>query len=214
MSPETMPRLWDISQTLDPATPVWPGTAPLAMERVVKISDSCPVNVSVMTLGTHTGSHADAPLHYLSDGPASADCSLDPYIGRCVVIDVRHARGRVTPADFAESLINRARRILFRTYDHFPAQIWDSGFTAMDAAVIDLLGLHGVTLVGTDAPSLDPENSKTLDAHQRVLVHDMRILEGLVLDGVDAGEYELVALPLKLRGGDASPVRAILREVS
>lgn len=208
-----MTRLWDISQALDPATPVWPGTAPLAVERIAEISDTCPVNVSAMTVGLHTGSHADAPLHYRPDGAASADCSLEPYIGRCVVIDVRHARGSVTTADFDESLVERAERVIFRTYERFPERHWDSGFTAIDAAVIDLLGGNGVVLVGTDAPSLDPETSKTLDAHQRVCAYDMRVLEGLVLNDIDAGEYELIALPLKLRAGDASPVRAILREI-
>lgn len=208
-----MTRLWDISQTLDPATPVWPGTPSLTMERVAEISAACPVNVSVMTLGTHTGSHADAPLHYRTAGAASADCPLEPYIGPCIVIDVRHARRSVTTADFDESLVKNARRVIFRTYDRFPERVWDSGFTAIDATVIDLLGRNGVILVGTDAPSLDPETSKSLDAHQRVSAFDMRILEGLVLDEVAAGDYELIALPLKLGGGDASPVRAILRKL-
>jgi arylformamidase len=107
-----------------------------------------------------------------------------------------------------------AERVLFRTYEHFPHDQWDSDFTAIAPAVITRLRAAGVRLVGTDTASLDPETSKTLDAHHEVKAGDMRILEGLVLDDVPGGRYELIALPLKIAGGDASPVRAILREIA
>jgi arylformamidase len=101
--------------------------------------------------------------------------------------------------------------VLLRTYERSPQGAWDSTFPAISPAAIDLMAARGVLLVGTDTASLDPQDSKTLDAHHAVRAHRMAILEGVVLDDVAPGDYELIALPLKLAGMDASPVRAILR---
>ncbi|RVT93528.1 arylformamidase [Sphingomonas crocodyli] len=206
-------RLWDISQTLRPAMPMWPGEAPFAIQRNAEISAQCPVNVGAMDTPLHAGTHADAPVHYDVHGLASADCELAPYVGRCVVLDVRHALGRVEPDDVDWAALGDVPRVIFRTYDTFPTDRWDSNFTAIAPTVIAMLREAGVCLVGTDAASLDPEQSKTLDAHREIQAGDMRILEGLVLDEVPAGQYELIALPLKIAQADASPVRAILREI-
>jgi arylformamidase len=207
-------KIWDISQTLRPSLPVWPGEPAVAIRRNAEISAQCPVNVGAMEAPLHAGTHADSPYHYDPQGAASADCDIHPYIGRCVVVDVRHARGRVIPGDVDWPALTGAERVLFRTYDSFPADRWDSDFTAIAPEVIARLREAGVRLVGTDAASLDPEQSKTMDAHHEILAGDMRILEGLVLDNVPAGAYELIALPLKIAHADASPVRAILREIA
>lgn len=209
-----MSRIWDISQPLHAAVPVWPGEPAFALHSHAVIGDGCPVNVGGMFTPLHAGTHGDAPLHYANDGASSADCDLDAYIGPCVLLDVRHARGRVEIADLDWDAIEGATRVLMRTYVQFPHQQWDSDFTAIASDVIARLGAMGVRLIGTDAASLDPEQSKTLDAHQAVKAADMRILEGLVLDDVPPGRYELVALPLRIVGADASPVRAILREIA
>ena len=209
-----MSRIWDISQPLHAAVPVWPGEPAFALHSHAVIGEGCPVNVGGMFTPLHAGTHGDAPLHYANDGASSADCDLDPYIGPCVLIDVRHARGRVETGDVDWAAIEGAERVLLRTYAHFPHDHWDSDFTAIASEVIARLGSMGVRLIGTDAASLDPEQSKTLDAHQAVKAADMRILEGLVLDDVLPGRYELVALPLRIVGADASPVRAILREIA
>ena len=209
-----MSRIWDISQPLHAAVPMWPGEPAFALHSHAVIGDGCPVNVGGMFTPLHAGTHGDAPLHYANDGASSADCDLDPYIGSCVLLDVRHARGRVEIADVDWDAIEGAERILLRTYEQFPHQQWDSDFTAIASDVIARLGTMGVRLIGTDAASLDPEQSKTLDAHQAVKAADMRILEGLVLDDVPPGRYELVALPLRIVGADASPVRAILRDIA
>jgi arylformamidase len=103
-------------------------------------------------------------------------------------------------------------RMLFRTFVQFPHAGWPSHFTVFGADAIQALAVRGVILVGIDSPSLDPESSKTMEAHLAV-PHEMRILEGLVLDHVPPGDYELIALPLPLAGLDASPVRAVLREL-
>lgn len=209
-----MAKIWDISQVLRPDLPVWPGEPKFALHSHATISADCPVNVGGMHTGLHAGTHGDAPLHYSNDGVASSDCELDPYLGPCVVIDVRSAASRVEETDVDWDAVAGATRVLMRTYDSFPHDAWDSDFTAIAPEVIGRLGEQEVRLIGTDAASLDPETSKTMDAHHKVLVHDMRILEGLVLDDVPPGEYELIALPLAIAGADASPVRAILRELA
>lgn len=206
-------RVWDISQVVRPGMPLWPGEPDVALSRTATISADCPVNVGLLRAPLHAGTHADAPLHYDPDGLASAACDLAPYLGRCVVIDVVDAGARVELTDIDWEQLGDATRVLFRTYARFPTEIWDSEFKAIAPEVIARLRGSGVRLVGTDAPSLDPEQSKTMDAHHEIAAGDMRILEGLVLDDVPAGAYELVALPLKLAGADASPVRAILREI-
>ncbi|MXO91196.1 arylformamidase [Pontixanthobacter aquaemixtae] len=204
-------RIWDISQKLRPDLPVWPGDTQFAHERTWAIGDGSPVNVSKLTLSTHSGTHADAPLHYAADAADSASCDLAPYIGECLVIDARGVGAEIDVADLPH--LDSADRVLFRTYETFPHDAWEEDFTAIAAETIKWLGVQGVKLVGIDTPSIDPQNSKTMDAHHAVLAADMRILEGLVLDDVPEGRYELIALPLPIVSADASPIRAILREL-
>lgn len=206
-------RIWDITQVVRTGMPLWPGEPPVDLRRNATIGENCPVNVGALDAPLHAGTHADAPFHYDAKGLPSADCDLAPYLGACVLIDARHAGARVEPGDVDWQAVEGAERVLFRTYERFPAERWDSDFTAISPDVIARLRGGGVRLIGTDAPSLDPEQSKTMDAHREVLAGDMRILEGLVLDDVPPGRYELIALPLKIAGADASPVRAILREI-
>ena len=206
-------RLIDISQTIRSALPVWPGDTAFALEPVWTIEPDCPVNVSRLTLSTHSGTHADAPLHYDPRGKTIAAADPALYIGECHVFDVRASRGLVRPADFDPEIAGGCERILFRTFDHFPHDIWVSDYVAIAPETIETLHRVGVKLVGMDGPSLDPERSKTLDAHHAVKRAGMAILEGLVLDHVAEGRYELIAAPLKIKGADASPVRALLREL-
>lgn len=203
--------LIDISQVLCAELPGWPGEPEFALRRHGELGPDCPVNTAAVTLSTHAGTHADAPLHYAAGGLDSAASPLEPYIGECVVLDVRGCGSVVTPEAIDWSTVARSRRVLLRTYDAFPHGQWDGDSTAVAAAVIERLGEQGVLLIGTDSASLDPQDSKTMDAHHAVRRHDMRILEGLVLDHVAPGRYELIALPLPIAGADASPVRAVLR---
>lgn len=205
-------KMWDISQTLRPSLPVWPGDTPFQLERSWRMEDGSPVNVARLTLSTHSGTHADAPLHYAAGGADAAALELDPYLGECLVVDARSAAGRLVEVGDLPPL-NGAQRLLLRTFNHFPHEAWQSGFTAIAPETIRWLAGQGVRLIGTDAPSLDPQDSKDLAAHKAVLTADMRILEGLVLDGVPPGRYELIALPLKIAGGDAGLCRAVLREL-
>ena len=204
-------RVWDISQTLRPGLPVWPGDTEFALERTWRMEAGSPVNVGRMTMSTHSGTHADAPLHYAEDGLDAAAMALDPFIGECLVVDARAAKGEIDVADLPH--LDGTDRVLFRQWDAFPHDAWRSDWTPIAAETVEWLSLQGVRLIGTDAPSVDPQESKTMAAHKAVLKHDMRILEGLVLDEVAEGRYELIALPLKVGGGDAGLCRAILREL-
>jgi arylformamidase len=206
-----MRKIWDISQTLRPGIPVWPGDTAFACTPTWAIGDACPVNVASFSLSTHSGSHADAPLHYSAAGKAIADVDISRYIGRCRLIDVTSAGPVITPADCEAELTGGIERVLFRTCAKSPQNYWDENFKAIAPETVEMVASRGGLLIGTDTPSLDPQNSKSMAAHKAILRRDMSILEGLVLDGIPPGDYELIALPLKLAGLDASPLRAILR---
>lgn len=204
-------RIRDISQALHPGLPVWPGDTAFAQARTWQMEEGSPVNVSALTLSTHSGAHADAPLHYAADAPDIASVDLEPYLGECLVVDARGVGALVEVGDLPH--LHGADRVLFRTFDAFPHYEWPAAPTAIAPETIEWLGVQGVRLVGIDGPSLDPVDSKVMLAHKAVLKHDMRVLEGLVLDDVEEGRYELIALPLPIVGGDASPVRAVLRDL-
>ncbi len=172
---------------------------------------ACPVNVGRVTLSPHTGAHADAPLHYARDGVAIGDVPLDAYLGPARVIHCIGARPLVEPHHLEGTLDGLPPRVLLRTYTRAPIEQWDSAFCAIAPATIAMLAQRGVRLIGIDTPSIDPQESKTMDAHRAVHAAGMAILEGLVLDRVPAGDYELIALPLRFAALDASPVRAVLR---
>ena len=205
--------LYDITQTLGPDTPMWPGDTPFGTARTWSYGPGCPVNVSRFEASTHAGTHADAPLHYDPEGASIEAVALLPYVGVARLIDLRGCGPVVTPDMVAPALDTPCARLLVRTYDRFPHHRWEPAFTTVAAATIALLAAKGVVLIGIDSPSLDPQESKSMDAHLAVRAAGMAILEGLVLDDVPAGDYELIALPLKLAGLDAAPVRAILRDL-
>jgi arylformamidase len=207
-------KLIDISPPLDTNTPIWPGDTPVGIERVWRIEAGSPVNVARLTLSPHTGSHADAPLHYDVNGAAIGEVDLETYLGPCRVINCVGATPLVTPAHIVEFLDRLPSRVLLRTYEVAPLDAWDASFCAVAPETIELLASLGVKLIGIDTPSLDPQESKTMDSHLRIRANKMAILEGLVLDAAPAGDYELIALPLKFSTLDASPVRAVLRSLS
>lgn len=204
-------KLWDISQKLHPGLPVWPGDTAFEQARTWQMEEGSPVNVSALTLSTHSGAHADAPLHYSQEAPDIASVDLEPYLGECLVIDARGVGHEIEVADLPH--LHSADRVLFRTFDTFPHRDWVEDTTAIAPETIEWLAVQGVKLVGIDGPSIDPQSSKDMLAHKAVLKHDIRVLEGLVLDDVPEGRYELIALPLPIVRGDASPVRAVLREL-
>lgn len=206
-------RLWDISPPVHAGTPVFPGDTPYQQRWAASIGPSCPVNVGELTLSPHVGAHADAPLHYDPDGAAIGAVDLAPYLGPCRVVHAIGCGPLVTWAHLAHSLDGLPPRLLVRTYARMPVDRWDPQLAAYAPDTVERLAALGVRLIGIDTASIDPADSKTLDSHQLIRRHDMRVLENLVLDDVPEGDYELIALPLKLTTADASPVRAVLREL-
>lgn len=204
---------YDISQTLRPGLPVWPGDTAFDLKRTWAMGPGVPVNVSALTFSTHSGSHADAPFHYDAEGKTIDAVDPNIYLGAAQIVDARKAKGLVTSEHVLPQLQAGVARVLIRTYETAPQQNWDADFAAVDPTLIDALADRGVKLIGVDTPSLDPQTSKTMAAHLTVARRGLAILEGLVLDAVPFGLYELIALPLKIAGADSSPVRAVLRSL-
>ena len=208
-----MKRLWDISPPIAADSPLFPGDTGYSQQWTAQIGPGCPVNISAMTMSPHIGAHADAPLHYGPGAASIGDVVLEPYLGPCRVMHTIGCGALVKP-EHLRALISADMppRVLVRTCTKAPTA-WSPEFAAFAPETIAWLASLGVLLVGIDSQSVDPADSKTLDSHQQLLKHNVRELENLVLDDVPAGDYELIALPLKLTTADASPVRAVLREL-
>jgi len=207
-------RLWDISPPVQTGTPVFPGDTPFALAWAARIGPGCPVNVGSLTLSPHTGAHADAPLHYDDAGAAIGLVDLDPYLGRCRVIHAIACGPLIEWRHLAHALVCPPPRVLVRTCRQAPVGHWEPDFAAFAPETVERLADLGVKLIGIDTASIDPAASKTLESHQAIRRRDLRVLENLVLDDVPEGDYELIALPLKLTSADASPVRAVLRQLA
>ena len=207
-------RMWDISPPVHAGAPVFPGDTAYRQQWVATIAPGCPVNVSAITLSPHIGAHADAPLHYDPEGAPIGLVDLEPYLGRCRVVHAI-ARGPLVKAEHLAHALGEdlPARVLVRTYASMPQDRFDDDLPAFDPALVELLADRGVKLVGIDSASVDPAASKELASHQVLRRRAIRVLENLVLDEVPEGDYELIALPLKLVTADASPVRAVLREL-
>jgi arylformamidase len=205
------PEIYDISPVLSERTAVFPQDVPYSREPTLDF-DSGDKNLLVSSIRTtvHLGAHTDAPNHYDAKGASIDERSLGYYLGPCQVISVRVKRGaRIRPADLADTRV-AASRVLFRTGSFPRPDDWNHDFNALSPELVDQLASQQVVLVGIDTPSIDLADDKVLESHQAAARHDMAILEGVVLTDVPDGIYTLVALPLRLQGADASPVRAVL----
>jgi arylformamidase len=203
--------LIDISPIIDSRIHVWPGDTPFAHTINLDIAQGANITLSHIQTTVHVGAHADAPNHYVAGGEDIASRRLDLYLGLCNVVTVAVGRGeRIYPEDVDVTGITAAR-VLFRTGTFPDPYAWNDDFASLSPELVHALHERGVILAGIDTPSVDPFGSKELEAHQALAEHDMAPLEGLLLEGVPDGEYELIALPLRLRYADASPVRAVLR---
>ena len=205
-----MPRIIDITPPIGQSIAVWPGDTSYQLRWVARMDQGASCNVSSITTTPHLGAHADGPLHFLPDGPPIGAVDLEPYLGRCRVVDVTGVSAVTADAVFGMDLAG-AERLLFKT-GTFPDPLqWNPDFAYLDPEFVRLLGKRKVRLVGIDTPSVDPFDSKTLPAHHVLVEMGMRNLEGLDLSAVAPGDYELIALPLRLADADSSPVRAVLR---
>ena len=205
-----MARIYDITRTITADVAEWPGDTPFAQKWVSRMERGDSVNVTALTLSPHTGTHADAPLHYNTAGLPIGEVPLDVYIGRATVVEI-DTTAAVMPAHLAAVDLRNVVRLLIKTAASLrPTERWDEEFAYLAPETAALLGESGVRLFGTDAPSVDPMHSKTLAAHHTLDRHNVYILESLALADVPPGDYELIALPLKLTV-DGSPIRAVLR---
>lgn len=204
------PVYFDISPAVSPALGVFPGDVPFQRRVSLDFANGEHLLLSSITTTLHLGAHADAPNHY-KPGEVGIDLRhLGYYMGKAQVISAPVERGaRVRLEDLKGTPI-QAPRILFKTGSFPDPNRWNDDFAAMDPALIETMAQRGVRLIGIDTPSIDPQDSKLLEAHQVIARNDMAILEGLCLNDVPDGLYTLIALPLRLQGADASPVRAIL----
>ncbi|MCH7595920.1 MAG: cyclase family protein [Planctomycetes bacterium] len=214
--------LYDITPSISESLAVWPGDTPPSREVLLDMQKGDSLTLSTLRATVHLGAHADAPSHYGKDACPIDRQPLETYLGPCLVVKVNVPRGVCVDIDAWESGLHALRaegdpvescapRVLLATGTFPDPNQFNEDFAAISPELIDHLHGQGVQLVGIDTPSVDLFESKELPAHRRVLRQKMAILEGLVLAEVPPGMYELIALPLKLVGFDASPVRAVLR---
>ncbi|HLQ39016.1 MAG TPA: arylformamidase [Planctomycetota bacterium] len=208
-------RIWDVSEPIEPASATFPGDTPFTQQWALRIERGESCNVSSICMSVHLGTHTDAPLHFEVAGDDIAAVDLRKYIGRCRVIDVRgEGRPALVPVRLlTPELLRGAERLLLRTRSTHDHRVFDPDFTAVGPDAARALVAAGIVLVGIDTPSIDHASSKELDGHHALYAGGVAILENLDLSRVPAGDYELIALPLRIVAGDSSPVRAILREL-
>lgn len=199
----------DISPLVDESIAVWPGDSPYRAEDLLRIEEGAAVHLSTITLSCHTGAHADAPGHFVAGREGIDEVPLEAYLGPCRLIDVAPADHAVRPADLEG--VDVAERMILRTGCGTDRSVFPDPLTCLTVELIEFLAEHGVVLIGLDSPSVDRFDSKDLPCHRALGRHGIANLENLALEGVPTGRYELIALPLKLKGRDASPVRAVLR---
>lgn len=202
--------LYDVTRTISPQIAVWPGDTPYSHRWTMRIDAGDAANVSTLTMSAHTGTHVDAHYHYAEEGAVLSAMPLDIHIGPATVVELG-ARGELRPEHFAGVELGRIKRLLIKTHASLRRDdAWEEDFPYLSVAAAELLGQAGVRLFGTDAPSVDPQHSKTMDAHRALYRGNVAILENLQLRDVPPGDYELIALPLKVEL-DGGPVRAVLR---
>jgi arylformamidase len=208
------PNLRDISVTLNPDTPEWPGDTPFTCGWASLIGAGASVNVSSFASSPHVGTHADAPLHVREGWSGSHELSLDAFYGPAIVVDVSNLTKEIEMEDLEKiQSLPFVERLLLRTGRTIASGAFPEDWpTLSEACVRTLLG-RGLRLLGVDAPSVDPRESKNLPVHNMIFAGNAAILENLDLRRVTPTMYELIAFPLKLMALDAAPVRAVLRQI-
>jgi arylformamidase len=208
-------QTYDISLTVSPSLPVWPGDPSIEFERTSEIEKGDIANVTRMNMGVHTGTHVDAPFHFLGGKtPTVEKLSLKTLTGRAYVL---HLPDEIDAIDRkileAMDVPPRTRRLLFRTRNSKkwadPSRIFNKDFVAVTADGAEFLVEHGVKLVGVDYLSVAPFDIPR-PTHEILLKAGVVIVEGLDLSQISQGRYALYCLPLKLAGCDGAPARAIL----
>jgi arylformamidase len=207
--------LIDISLSLRAGLAEWPGDTPFTCGLTWAIAQGSSVNVSSLTMSPHVGTHADAPFHVGDALPTVEQLALDAFVGPAHVIDVRHVDQLITLAHVEQaSGTDGLERLLLRTGRTIATGPFPDRWPVLTEDCARALLSRGLRLLGVDAPSVDERESKTLPVHRALFEGGAAILENLDLERAPPGRYELLAFPMKLAGGDAAPVRAVLRTTS
>jgi arylformamidase len=201
----------DISMTLTNDIGIWPGDTPFTFQLSFTKEQTKSVNIGEFSTSVHTGTHLDAPFHYENTGKKVHELDVSLFIGPATVVDVR-GHTMIGRKELEKFNLDGVTRLLLRSFDRKDQQFPDS-FPVLREDVGPFLKEKGIHLIGTDCPSIDPVDSKSVSAHHSLHQNGVYILENLVLKDVTPGKYELIALPLSIYGGDASPVRAVIRKL-
>ncbi|CRK82839.1 arylformamidase [Neobacillus massiliamazoniensis] len=202
----------DISQRLDKEVAVWPGDTPFRYEVIWSKEESGSVNVGQIKMSIHTGTHIDAPFHFDNNGKKVIDLDINLYIGKARVVHLPNIKS-IGVNELSKLDLAGVTRLLIRTDTWKNRYLFPESIPPLEPELAAYLAKLGVRLIGLDLPSVDPLDSKELSAHHELTHNGIHILEGLVLDEVQPGDYELAALPLPLVDADGSPVRAVLRKI-
>jgi arylformamidase len=211
-----MRTIWDISRPLTNDLAPWPGDTPFRYELSWYLSETCPVNVGATIMSVHTGTHADAPFHFTGKGAAIDNVPLENYIGPAIVIDLvgkfsdTQMSIAIAELEHARLQIAETRRVLLKTNCFTDSKRFPDWIPVLTPAAIAWLRQLRVVLLGVDVPSVDPIEAKVLANHYALADGNISIVESLDLSEVESGVYQFAALPLKIVGGDAAPVRALL----
>lgn len=206
-------RTYDITEPLAPGMPTWPGEPGPRLRTIKAIGvEGEPARVSVLEIGTHCGTHIDAPCHLLQDAGGVETLPLDALVGPCQVVAIG-GTSPIEPEQLKSVVTSGVRRVLLKTRRtaSLGDQLTSGQFSALSPAAAHWLADAGLRLVGIDTPSVDPFDADPLDAHLILLRAGTVILEGIDLRAVPCGAYDLTALPLRLVGADGAPARVVLR---
>ncbi|MEH7381156.1 arylformamidase [Bacillus sp. JJ1533] len=205
-------KIIDISQPLGLATKEWPGDTPFEYALSWSIEEGSTVNVGKIKTSTHIGTHIDAPYHFDNNGGKVHELELDLYVGKARVVEVS-GKKEIGVEDLKGIDLDGIKRLLIRTNSWNNRNQFPTSISSLKPEVASFLAGKGIQLIGVDTPSVDQLDSKDLQAHHHLHKHGIYILEGIVLDDVEPGDYELIALPLAIEGADGSPVRAVLKRI-
>jgi len=211
-------KLYDVSVLFSDELPVWPGDPGISMKRTSSLDRGDNANVTQINMGVHTGTHIDAPFHFEPDGKTIDQLPIETLIGPCHVVEMLGVKESIGLSELEKLDLEGVVRILFKTRN---SKWWEKGekefqrdFVHISEQGAKFLIEQGVKLVGIDYLSIERFGSPDHATHHLLLRSQVIIIEGLNLSGVAIGEYELIALPLKLKGADGAPARVVLREIS
>jgi arylformamidase len=207
-----MTKIIDVTVPLSAELPTFPGDPSFRLESTHRLQDGGAYNVAQLSLGTHTGTHVDAPFHFLPDGATVDDLPLEILLGKARVVDLG-GRDAVDRADLEAADLREDLRVLLKTRNsgQLRQQAFQEDYVYLTPDAATYLAQVGIKLVGFDYLSIEKFGSRDFAAHRALLEAGVVIVEGLDLSDVEPGEYDMTCLPLRIAGGDGSPARVVLR---